>query len=453
MKIVMQAVSKLSPYANNSRTHSESQVAAIAASIKEFGFTNPILVGEDGVVIAGHGRLAAAMLIDLEKVPTIVLGNLTDEQRRALVIADNKLAEQAGWDEAILAQELAALSDAGYGLTITGFSDKEVAALLAQLEEDTTGLRGDPDAAPDVPETPVTAIGDMWALGDHRLVCGDATSVDVLKRLCAEEGQISALWTDPPYNVNYEGSAGKILNDCMSSEKFAEFLVCAFTAAASVLAPGAAAYVAHADTEGLAFRQAFAEAGFKLSGCLVWVKPSLVLGRSDYQWRHEPILYGWKRGASHTWLGGRANTTVQETTSESVRILKDGSVQVDIGDQTIVITGVDMQIAAVDGSVVHVDRPAHNKVHPTMKPVDLITGFLRNSVKRGGSVLDPFGGSGSTLMACELIGRRAFLTELEPKFCDVIINRWQEATGKKARLDGTEKSYADVKRDRDIDRG
>jgi len=436
----------LVPYARNARTHPEWQVAQIAASISEFGFTNPILIGADLTIIAGHGRLAGALRLGMAKVPCIRLAHLTEDQRRALVIADNKIAENSGWDEDLLREELQALEDAAFDLDVLGFSDEELGRLLDYLPDDDSPPpgTGDPDHVPDAPVIHVSAPGNIWIMGKHRLICGDSTSLVDVEALCAGES-IDCCWTDPPYNVNYEGSAGKIQNDNMEASEFRRFLVSAFSVAAAVMRPGAPIYVAHADTEGLNFRKAFADAGFKLSGCLVWVKPSLVLGRSDYQWRHEPILYGWKRGAAHQWFGGRANTTVIEREAESIRIMEDGTLQIRVGDQTVVVEGQNMSMRAVDQSVIRCAKPARNGEHPTMKPVQLVAGMLENSSKPGDLVLDLFGGSGSTLIACETLGRCARLVELDPKFADVIVRRWQEFTGGRAILEGDGRSFDTIR--------
>lgn len=445
MKIEMRAVADLVPYAGNARTHPEWQIAQIAASIAEFGWSNPLLIGPDNVLIAGHGRLLAAERLGLEKVPVIVLDHLTERQRRALVIADNKIAENAGWDEELLRRELAALRDDGFDLDIIGFSETELEDLLGGLEDDVGNVPelGDPDHVPETPKKPVSERGMVWLLGDHRVMCGDSTSRKDMDKLCGSE-LVDACWTDPPYNVDYEGTAGKIKNDNMEASEFRRFLVSAFSVAASVMKKGAPIYVAHADTEGLAFRAAFRDAGFKLSGCLVWVKPSLVLGRSDYQWRHEPILYGWKPGAAHKWYGGRTRTTVLEDQRPPLRIMPDGTVQVDIGGQVVVISGEKLSVETFDQSVLRADKPARNAEHPTMKPVGLILEMLENSTKRGDLVLDPFGGSGSTLIACHGSGRIARLMELDEKFCDVIVRRWQEYTGLEAKLEGDGRTFEAV---------
>lgn len=446
LQVTTAKVVDLIPYVRNSRTHPEWQVAQIANSISEFGFVSPCLVGEDGVLIAGHGRLMAAQRLGLEEVPVIVLDHLSDAQRRALVIADNKIAANAGWDEDMLREELAALAHDSFDLDLLGFSEEELGELMDFGEEDDTlpAVPGDEDHVPEPPAIYTSAPGNIWILGDHRLMCGDSTSRVDVEALCDGE-QIDCCWTDPPYNVNYEGTAGKIANDNMGATEFRRFLIEAFSCAAAVMRPGAPIYVAHADTEGLNFRKAFQDAGFKLSGCLVWVKPSLVLGRSDYQWRHEPILYGWKPGGPHSWYGERDKTTVIEHKGESVRIMPDNSIQVDIGGQVVVIEGEKLSMRSLDSSVIRHDKPAKNADHPTMKPVGLIREMLDNSSVRGDTVLDLFGGSGSTLIACQQTGRKARLMELDPRFADVICLRFIEQTGKQPILEGDGRTFEAIR--------
>lgn len=425
------SVKKLIPYARNSRTHSDDQVQQIAASIREFGFTNPVLISEADDIIAGHGRLMAAKLLDMDKVPCIRLGYLTKAQRKAYVIADNKLALNAGWDEDLLRLELGALQDEDFDVGLTGFSDKEIDALLLGDDDvDEQGLTDDDDA-PSPQTEHVSRPGDVWTLGDHRVMCGDSTSIDNVETLCGGL-PVDCCWTDPPYNVNYEGTAGKIANDNMKDGEFRQFLLDAFVSAFAVMREGAPMYIAHADTEGYNFRGAFRDAGFKLSGCLIWVKPSLVLGRSDYQWRHEPILYGWKPGAAHNWYGGRAKTTVIDAEDMPFCVMPDRSVQIEIGESTLRISGENLQVEELIGSTIRYEKPKRSAEHPTMKPVDLVLGMLKNSSRRGDVVLDLFGGSGSTLIACQKSGRKARLMEFDPRFADVIVKRWQDFTGKKA---------------------
>jgi site-specific DNA-methyltransferase (adenine-specific) len=333
----------------------------------------------------------AARKLGIEDVPCIRLGHLTEAQKRAYVIADNKLALNAGWDEELLKLELVSLrDDEDFDLGLTGFSEDEIAELLSiKTVEGNT----DPDEVPETPASPVSVLGDLWTLGKHRLLCGDSTSIDSLKRLC--ENQLVDIWlTDPPYNVAYEGKtkdALKIKNDAMEDEDFRQFLRDCYVAADAVMKPGAVFYVWHADSEGFNFRGAAKDAGWKVRQCLIWEKQTLVMGRQDYHWKHEPCLYGWKEGAGHLWASDRKQTTILKF-----------------------------------------DRPSRNGEHPTMKPVDLFEYQLLNNTKGGDVVLDSFGGSGTTLIAAEKNGRVARLMELDPKYCDVIVNRWQNFTGKKA---------------------
>ena len=401
-KIERWPIERLVPYAKNSRTHSDAQVAQIAASIKEWGWTTPILVDDTGSIIAGHGRLQAARRLQMTEVPVVVASGWSDAQKRAYVIADNKLALNAGWDNELLALELGELGDAGFDLELTGFTDEEIKALMPV--EVTEGLT-DPDAAPAVQENPVTVPGDVWIMGKHRLMCGDSTSTDHLAQLT--QGNLVDMWlTDPPYNVAYEGGTKdklKIKNDEMGDEQFRQFLRDAYTAADTVMKPGAVFYIWHADSEGYNFRGAAKDAGWTVRQCLIWKKSSLVLWRQDYQWQHEPCLYGWKDGAGHLWAADRKQTTILEF-----------------------------------------DKPSRNGEHPTMKPVALFEYQMLNNTKGGDLVLDSFGGSGTTLIAAEKNGRTALLMELDPRYCDVIVKRWQEFTGKQAIHADTGKPFAEV---------
>lgn len=381
----------LIPYAKNSRTHSEAQVAQIAGSIKEFGFNNPVLIDEDNGIIAGHGRVMAAQKLGLQAVPCIRLAHLSDTQRKAYVIADNRLALNAGWDDQMLTLELQELDGEDFDLSLLGFEADELNALLNPIKE-TEGLT-DEDAVPDVPEEPKTKPGDIYQLGRHRLMCGDSTSIDAVEKLM--DGQLAdILITDPPYNVAYEGSNGlKIKNDDMGDDQFRQFLRDAFVAADTVMKSGAVFYIWHADSEGYNFRGACKDTNWKVRQCLIWNKDALVMGRQDYHWKHEPCLYGWKEGAGHLWATDRKQTTILEF-----------------------------------------KKPKRNDVHPTMKPVELIEYQLLNNTKGQDIVLDLFGGSGSTMIAAEKNGRTARLMELDPKYCDVIVKRWEDFTGQKAEL-------------------
>jgi DNA modification methylase len=393
-------IDKLIPYARNSRTHSDSQIAQIAASIKEFGFTNPVLIDATDGIIAGHGRVLAARKLGLGIVPCIRLPDMTEMQRRAYVIADNKLGLNAGWDEAMLAVELADLQGADFDVGLTGFSTDEIAALLAPAG--TAGLT-DEDAVPEAPEVPVTVLGDVWLLGSHRLMCGDSTSIKQAEQLMAGTNA-DMVFTDPPYNVAYSGrgqnNLGTIKNDDMSDGDFEQFCRDVFATYHAVMKPLACIYVCHPDSQTgpkLAFEKTFGEQ-FKKSSTIIWAKQSAGMGWQDYRAQHEPILYGWKAGSGrHFFCGDRTKTTVWK-----------------IGR----------------------DATAEYK-HPTQKPVALPEEAIGNSSKGEDVILDLFGGSGSTLIACEKTGRVNRSMELDPKYCDVIVQRWQEFTGKTATLEST----------------
>jgi len=395
----------LIPYARNARQHSDAQVAQIAASIREFGWAAPIIVDAQSNVIAGHGRLLAARKLGLAEVPVVSMDHLSDTQRRALILADNKIAENATWDEALLGVELAALSEAGFELGLTGFSPDEWERLI---EGDLSVEKGltDEDAVPEVSEHPVTKPGDIWILGDHKLLCGDATKADDFKALLGDE-LVDMTFTDPPYNVNYANTAkdklrGKnrpIMNDNLG-EGFGSFL---FDACDNILArTKGAVYIAMSSSELDTLQGAFRAAGGKWSTFIIWAKNTFTLGRADYQRQYEPILYGWRDGTDHYWCGAR--------------------------DQ---------------GDVWHINKPQKNDLHPTMKPVELVERAVRNSSKTRDLVLDPFGGSGSTLIACEKSGRRARLIELDPKYVDVIVKRWEAFSGGKAVLNDGQRVFGE----------
>jgi DNA modification methylase len=406
LQVVTWPVEKLIPYARNARTHSAEQVAQVAASIAEFGWTNPILAGADGIIIAGHARLLAARKLGMTEVPVIVLDHLTESQRRALVLADNRLALNAGWDEEMLRVEMAALDEDGFNLEVAGFTDEEIADLLRDPEEahaDNT----DDDAVPETPENAVTVPGDIWLLGDHRLLCGDSTQMEAVEKVLAG-GLADMVFCDPPYNVNYgaamkdrlRGKKRKIANDNLGQD-FEQFLRGACVNMLAVTK--GAVYICMSSSELHTLEKAFREAGGHWSTFVVWAKNTFTMGRSDYQRQYEPILYGWKEGTDHFWCGAR--------------------------DQ---------------GDVWFIKKPHVNDLHPTMKPVELVERAIRNSSKDRDTVLDPFGGSGTTLIACEKAGRQARVIELDPKYCDVIIRRYQEFGGKEATLDGDGRSFNEV---------
>lgn len=427
--LVYRAVAELLPYARNSRTHSKDQVAQIAASMREFGFTNPVLTDAAGGILAGHGRVMAANLLGLSEVPTIPLGHLTKAQQRALVIADNKIALNAGWDIDMLRVELEELKAEDFDLSITGFSDAEIEEIFEPIAEE--GDK-DPDAAPPAPEVPHSVPGDVWILGPHRIMCGDSCSIDAWDQLMGKE-KADIVWTDPPYNVAYESSlAGSIKNDDMDDAKFREFLVDAFTCMFAVMKAGAAIYVAHPDREAHQFHNAFRAVGLKFSGCIIWRKDSLVLGRTDYQNMHEPILYGWKPGSRHRWYGGRKNTTVLDLgPSSPFQRQEDGSYAIAVGDQVLRVSA-DAVLEESPSSVIFQEKPKRSDKHPTMKPVALVERMLKHNARSGDIVVDAFSGSGTTLMAADRLGMCARVMELDPKFVDVAVKRWQEYTGRRA---------------------
>lgn len=403
MQYYLADVSELIPYVRNARTHSEAQVSQIAASIREFGFLSPILVAEDNTILAGHGRLAAALKLGLKKVPCVKENHLTETQKRAYIIADNKLSLNAGWDSELLAVELSELEGADFNLDLLGFDEAELSSIF---DADKDVSDDDFDVEKELEEPCFSKTGDIWMLGKHRVICGDATKLETYKTLL-ENTKVNLVVTDPPYNVNYEGSAGKIKNDNMEDDKFYQFLFNSFVNMEQAMADDASIYVFHADTEGLNFRKAFQDAGFYLSGCCIWKKPSLVLGRSPYQWQHEPCLYGWKKKGKHKWYAGRKETSVWEF-----------------------------------------EKPKKNADHPTMKPIALLAYPIKNSSMTNSLVLDPFAGSGSTLIACEQTGRICYAIELDEKYCDVIVKRYIEQVGNdksvKVLRGGKEYSFTEV---------
>jgi DNA modification methylase len=408
LKIEQTPVDRLIPYARNARTHGEDQVAQIAASIVEFGFVNPILVGEDNVIIAGHGRLLAARKVGLADVPVIRLGHLSEIQRRALVIADNRISENSAWNEELLRLELEELRAEDFDLDITGFDLDEIDRLLQGTETSAAGNTDD-DEVPEAPEDPVSKPGDLWLLGNHRLLCGDATVLEDVEKVLAG-GLADMTFCDPPYNVDYAGGATRkmerrIENDNLG-EGFHRFL---YDACVNILTvTKGSTYICMSSSELHTLQKAFAEAGGHWSTFVIWAKNAFTLGRADYQRQYEPILYGWKEGTDHFWCGAR--------------------------DQ---------------GDVWFVDKPRKNDLHPTMKPVALVERAVRNSSKSRDTVLDPFGGSGTTLIACEKAGRSARLVELDPKYVDVIVRRWQEFTGLAATLEEDGRTFEENAAGRD----
>lgn len=379
-------IAKLIPYINNARTHSPEQVTKLRASLREFGFVNPVIIDADYNVIAGHGRLMAAKEEGIKEIPCVFVDYLTDAQKKAYILADNRMAMDAGWDEELLRVEIEALQGENFDVSLTGFSDDDLADLFAgdsksDAKDDDFNLNDALEKAAFVEK------GDIWSVGRHRMMCGDATKAEDVAALM-DGKKANLLMTDPPYGVSFKSSDGlTIQNDSIKGDDFYQFLLSSFKNIVDNMESGGAAYVFHADTEGLNFRRAFQDAGFHLAGCCIWVKNSLVLGRSDYQWQHEPVLYGFLQNGKHKWFSDRSQTTVW-----------------------------------------NFDKPKKNKNHPTSKPLDLLGYPIGNSSQANAIVVDTFGGSGSTLMACEQMNRICYTMELDEKYASVILRRYVEDT-------------------------
>lgn len=387
VKLEQVPIDKLVPYARNARTHSKEQIAQLRASLREFGFVSPAVIDSKYNILVGHGRVQAAREEGYKTIPCVFAENLTDAQKRAYILADNQLALNAGWDEEMLSVELSDLKDESFDLSLLGFDEKDLEKLMAG-PDDGGAQDDDFDLSAALEKASFVEKGDLWTVGKHRLLCGDATSPEDVERLMGGK-TANLILTDPPYGVSFKASDGlTIENDSLKGDEFYKFLLSAFTNMAAHLEKGGAAYVFHADTEGLNFRKAFIDAGFHLAGVCIWVKNSLVLGRSDYQWQHEPILYGFLQNGKHHWYSGRSETTIW-----------------------------------------NFNKPKRNKDHPTSKPLDLLSYPIKNSSQENAIVLDTFGGSGSTMMACEQMNRICYMSELDPKYASVILRRYVEDTG------------------------
>lgn len=408
------SIDKLVPYVNNARTHSAEQIIKLRSSLREFGFVNPIIIDRDFNVIAGHGRLMAAKEEGINEVPCVFADFLTDAQKKAYILADNRMAMDAGWDEELLKIEMEELQNLGYDLGYTGFDEKELADLFGIDDKEVKDDDFDLTAA--LEKASFVERGDVWFVGKHKLMCGDATSSEDVAKLM-EDKKANLILTDPPYNVAFKSSDGlTIQNDSMKNNDFYEFLFSSFKNMAEHLENGGAAYIFHADTEGLNFRKAFIDAGFHLAGCCIWVKDSLVLGRSDYQWQHEPVLYGFMQNGKHPWYSDRKQTTIW-----------------------------------------NFDKPKKNSNHPTSKPLDLLAYPINNSTQANAIVIDTFGGSGSTLMACEQMNRICYTMELDEKYASVILRRYVEDTNDSENVyvirNGEKILYKDLVKEVEVDNG
>ena len=379
-------IDKLIPYVNNARTHSKEQINKLRASIREFGFINPVIIDRDYNVIAGHGRIMASKEEGIDKVPCVFVDYLTDAQKKAYILADNRMALDADWDEELLKVEIESLQGADFDLNLTGFDEAELMDIFGD-DNQSRAKDDDFDLTAALEKASFVEKGDVWTVGRHRLMCGDATSSEDVSTLMGKT-KANLILTDPPYGVSFKSSSGlTIQNDSMKNEEFYNFLLASFKCMAEHLENGGSAYVFHADTEGLNFRKAFIDAGFHLAGCCIWVKDSLVLGRSDYQWQHEPVLYGFMQNGKHKWYSDRKQTTIW-----------------------------------------NFDKPKRNANHPTSKPLDLLSYPIGNSTQENGVVIDTFGGSGSTMMACEQMNRICYMMELDEKYASVILRRYVENT-------------------------
>lgn len=379
-------IDKLIPYVNNARTHSKEQINKLRASIREFGFINPVIIDRDYNVIAGHGRIMASKEEGIDKVPCVFVDYLTDAQKKAYILADNRMALDADWDEELLKVEIESLQGADFDLNLTGFDEAELMDIFGD-DNQSRAKDDDFDLTAALEKASFVEKGDVWTVGSHRLMCGDATSSEDVSTLMGNT-KANLILTDPPYGVSFKSSSGlTIQNDSMKNEEFYNFLLASFKCMAEHLENGGSAYVFHADTEGLNFRKAFIDAGFHLTGCCIWVKDSLVLGRSDYQWQHEPVLYGFVQNGKHKWYSDRKQTTIW-----------------------------------------NFDKPKRNSNHPTSKPLDLLSYPIGNSTQENGVVIDTFGGSGSTMMACEQMNRICYMMELDEKYASVILRRYVENT-------------------------
>lgn len=379
-------IDKLIPYVNNARTHSKEQINKLRASIREFGFINPVIIDRDYNVIAGHGRIMASKDEGIDKVPCVFVDYLTDAQKKAYILADNRMVLDADWDEELLKVEIESLQGADFDLNLTGFDEAELMDIFGD-DNQSRAKDDDFDLTAALEKASFVEKGDVWTVGRHRLMCGDATSSEDVSTLMGNK-KANLILTDPPYGVSFKSSSGlTIQNDSMKNEEFYNFLLASFKCMAEHLENGGSAYVFHADTEGLNFRKAFIDAGFHLAGCCIWVKDSLVLGRSDYQWQHEPVLYGFVQNGKHKWYSDRKQTTIW-----------------------------------------NFDKPKRNANHPTSKPLDLLSYPIGNSTQENGVVIDTFGGSGSTMMACEQMNRICYMMELDEKYASVILRRYVENT-------------------------
>lgn len=422
-QIVQMKISDVCPYDKNPRINDDA-VEPVAKSIQDFGFRSPIIVDKNHVIICGHTRFKAAQKLGLATIPVHVAADLTPEQTKALRLVDNRTGELAQWDLNMLQIEISELDHLNIQMDEYGFSELELAQIFENHDPVAHG-KTDPDAIPEITEAPVSKRGTVYLLGDHRVMCGDSTNqADMIKLM---HGRMADMWlTDPPYNVAYESANGmRIQNDNMTVRDFDRFLTKAFTTAAHAMNPGASYYIFHSDNYGNNFRNAIIAAGLTIRQCLIWVKNGFILGRQDYQWGHEPCLYGWKDGAAHKWNGDRKQSTVIDIPDNALIQREDGRWQLKVGNRVFSIAKEAVCEEEIT-SVIECAKPARNDIHPTMKPVELLIRLLKHSSNREDLIIDTFGGSGSTLIAAEQTGRTAYLMELDERYVDAIRKRYAE---------------------------
>lgn len=413
---VIKNIDEIIPYINNPRDN-EPAVDAVASSIKNFGFNQPIAIDSKNEIIAGHTRYKAAKKLDLKEVPCVIIDDLTDEEVRAYRLADNKVAEKATWNKELLAEELAGLGN--LDMTLFGFDESD---FKDDFQEDDFNIEEELGKI----DEPTSKLGDIFELGDHILMCGDSTKLEDINKI-ARSGEIDLVITDPPYNVEYEGKKKKrekIKNDSMQEDEFSKFLKGVFSNIKELLKTGGAFYVWHADRNRFIFSKSLRDAGLEERQNLIWIKNNITIGRSDYQWKHEPCLYGWKEGAAHYFIADFTNTSVYDDVPNLARMNKN-----ELKEYAKKL----LEIIEDGTTIMREDKPLTSPLHPTMKPITLIAKQIKNSSKKGELVLDLFGGSGTTLIAAEQTGRKSRIIELDPIYVDVIIARWEKFTGQKAR--------------------
>ena len=427
-------VDKIIPYKQNPRKNDDA-VNIVKKSLKEFGFQQPLVLDANYEIVVGHTRYNAALKLGMNEIPCILAEHLSNEQIKAYRIMDNKSAEYSKWNTDLLTKEIIELLESDYDISLTGFTQNELKDMDINVDLDDLASQGlsDEDDVPEISGEYVNKVGDVWMMGEHRLMCGDSTDKATVTKLMNGQ-RADMVFTDPPYNVAVEQSAGTIMNDDMDAEDFKDFLAETYKRYYENMKLGAVIYVAHSEAERASFTKEFVDAGFKLAQNLIWNKQHAVISRQDYNWKHEPILYGWKEGAGHYYCEDFTQTTVIENKPDYNRMEKNELIEV-----------IKKMTENFTATVIDFDKPNKSELHPTMKPVGLVQRLIQNSSKQDWLVLDLFGGAGSTLIASVKAKRKCYMMELDPRFADVIIERWQKYTGKEAIHESTNKKYNDFK--------